>query len=170
MQEEQPDQVRNPRGWLLKAIEHDYGPPAGYRPREERLQKVTEKQRRIDVANHRKDELQRVQAEAARKRQQQEQAALARLQKQYGTPPADVALWQDILAELKEEAGAATYALAKAVHLLTIEDETAVFATSNSFVVDRVRESIGGLLVEMFRQRGHEVQEMKAVILGDRET
>jgi hypothetical protein len=36
MQEEQPDQVRNPRGWLLKAIEHDYGPPAGYRPLTER--------------------------------------------------------------------------------------------------------------------------------------
>jgi phage replication O-like protein O len=29
MQQEQPDQVRNPRGWLLKAIEQDYGPPAG---------------------------------------------------------------------------------------------------------------------------------------------
>ena len=36
MQEEQQNMVRNPRGWLLKAIENDYGPPAGYRPRVER--------------------------------------------------------------------------------------------------------------------------------------
>ena len=33
MAESQSARVKNPRGWLLKAIEQDYGPPAGYRPR-----------------------------------------------------------------------------------------------------------------------------------------
>src|SRR5690606_23619012 len=31
LQETAPDKVANPRGWLRKAIEEDYGPPDGYR-------------------------------------------------------------------------------------------------------------------------------------------
>ncbi len=35
-QEVNPQTIKNPRGWLRNAIENDYGPPDGYKPREQR--------------------------------------------------------------------------------------------------------------------------------------
>jgi hypothetical protein len=169
MQEEQPDQVRSPRGWLLKAIEDDYGPPAGYRPRAKREQEEAKKVHRGEAAERKKKELQKVRDEAAQERRKKEEETLDALRERYGTTRTEIELWQDILGELKDSASAMTYGFAKLVHLLTIQDETAVFATNNSILVERIRESIGSLLVEMFHQRGHNVQEMKAVILSENE-
>ncbi len=36
LQEEQPDKVKNPHGWLRKAIEEDYAAPDGFVPKAER--------------------------------------------------------------------------------------------------------------------------------------
>jgi phage replication O-like protein O len=166
---ENPGKIKRPGGWLRRAIEDDYDPPEGYRFPAEREQEAAEKAKRKEADKRNKENLHKAQAAAAEKRRQQEQEALTALEEQYGTTEAETNLWQDILAELKDEASSMTYAMAKGVNLLTIQDEVAVFATTNSFIIGRIRESMGGLLVEMFHQRGHEIQEMQAVILGEKE-
>ena len=58
--------VEKPPAWLRRAIEEDYGPPAGYRPRAERLRQ----QQAAEDQQRRKDE-----ERAARRRQEEHEAA-----------------------------------------------------------------------------------------------
>lgn len=46
LQENQPGKVNNPRGWLRTAIEENYGPPDGYKPKEQRAAEAAERERR----------------------------------------------------------------------------------------------------------------------------
>lgn len=53
LQESDPGKVKNPRGWLRTAIEENYGPPDGYKSKEERAVEAAERerqQREIDQA------------------------------------------------------------------------------------------------------------------------
>ena len=168
LQEDQPEKVKNPRGWLLKAIEDDYDPPAGYRPQADRKRESAEKDIRADMTKKQQERLQQVLDDAAEKRKEKEEKALQALQEQYGTTDVDIELWQTILDELKESVGGLTYASAKAVNLLTIEDDIAFFAAKNKFSVDKINEnSIGDLLADMFRKRGYDLKDMKPVIMKE---
>lgn len=46
LQESNPGKVKNPRGWLRTAIEEDYGPPDGYKSKEERAAEAAEREKR----------------------------------------------------------------------------------------------------------------------------
>ncbi|HTU91030.1 MAG TPA: replication initiator protein A [Gemmataceae bacterium] len=65
---ERGEQPKKPAGWLRAAIEHDYGPPAGYLQREERLRQ----QQAAEQKHRRQDE------EQALRRRREEQEAAAR--------------------------------------------------------------------------------------------
>ena len=164
---ETPGKIKSPGGWLRRAVEDDYDPPEGYRFPADREKEAAEKQKRSKSTKRNKANLSKAQAAASEERRKKDQETLIALQKQYGTTSSEREMWQDILDELKTEASGMTYASAKGVHLLTIDDETAVFAATNSFAVERIRENMATLLAEMFRKRGCEVHDMRAVILGE---
>lgn len=100
LQETNPKKVSNPRGWLRKAIENDYGPPDGYKSPEERAVEVAEEER-----------------------QQQERAAWLMLQEQrpaahtwaeqlverLGVPESLQHLTRDLQDVLKQQMTAATF-------------------------------------------------------------
>jgi len=46
LQETDSGKVNNPRGWLRTAIEENYGPPDGYKPKEQREAEAAERERR----------------------------------------------------------------------------------------------------------------------------
>jgi hypothetical protein len=168
LKQAKPDKIANPRGWLLKAIEDDYEPPAGYSTQAERDRESAERALQAEKTKKQREQLQKVLGEAAEKQKEEEEKALNALRERYGTTEEDIELWQSILDELKEGVGGLTYAFAKAVNLLTIEDDVAFFAAKNKFSVDRINEnSIGDLLVEIFRKRGFDLKDMKPVIIQE---
>jgi len=162
-----PGKIKSPHGWLRSAIEEDYDPPEGYRPAREREKDKQENAQRDATLKQRNADLVKLQKIDAEKRRLEQTKALSELQNRYETSQVEIDLWEDILEELRENGSGMAYGTAKSVHLLTIQNETAIFATANSFIVDRIRESFGDLLLEMFQQRGYNVHEMTAVILGD---
>jgi hypothetical protein len=93
----QPDQVKNPRGWLRRAIEENYGPPDGFLTLAERHQLAAEQEQQAQAADA------YVQASQARAAEQanQAQARRQRLHEQYGTTPEDLAFWQKAQQEIK---------------------------------------------------------------------
>lgn len=168
MQEELPDRLKNPRGWLLKAIEDDYDPPAGYRTEADRNRESVEETIQAEKTEKQQARLQQVLDDAARKRKEEEEKALRAVHEQYGTTESDIDLWQTILDEIKESVGGLTYASAKAVNLLTIEDDIAYFAAKNKYAVDKINDNkIGEILVEKFCKHGYNLQGMEPVIMNE---
>ena len=165
MEESQIAKVKNPRGWLLKAIEQDYGPPAGYRPRAVReAHKAQVQQRLQDSANA---EAQRRQSSETLLRQKQDEteALLARARETYQTTPDEVRLWQQVLGQLQRQAGTPTYALLKQTQLLTTNDGIALIGVANQLSMRWMRGRLGPELVTSFARCGHPVEAIQVVHL-----
>lgn len=97
LQHQTPDKLTNPRGWLRKAIEEDYGPPDGYKSsadREAEAQWERELQERQAALAEEKDRRQQEEEAAAERRQRE-------LREQYGTTEQEAILWQQVLDQLK---------------------------------------------------------------------
>jgi hypothetical protein len=94
--------MKNPAAWLRRAIEDDWGEPAGYLPRDQReqlRQAAQNKQRQEQERTHRKAETERLkkEREESEKRQQDEHVARIRA----SLTPAEL---QDIEHTAKTEA------------------------------------------------------------------
>lgn len=165
MEESQTARVKNPRGWLLKAIEQDYGPPAGYRPRAVReAHKAQVQQRQQDSVSA--EALRRQSSEALLRRKQEEtEQLLARARETYQTTADEVRLWQQVLGQLQRQAGMPTYTLLKQTQLLTTNDGIAVIGVANQLSVRWMRGRLGSELVGYFAHFGHPVEAIQVVHL-----
>jgi hypothetical protein len=132
LQREQPDKVQNPRGWLRRAIEEDYGVPDGYQSAAERAAAATAQEREY-AAQQAAFEEERRRAEAERENRQQAAAARqAQLRAAYGTTQREFDLWQQILAEFKNTMPEATFQMHVAdMVLLSLQDEQALIGLPN---------------------------------------
>jgi hypothetical protein len=113
LQQERPATVANPRGWLRKAIEEDYGPPDGYLTAAERARQAdatAEQHERQQRAAQQQEELatQRAVAKAAFRR---------RLQEKYGTSEEDERFWQEVCQECRHS-NSHLYELLTHAHIL----------------------------------------------------
>jgi hypothetical protein len=97
LQAERPDTLQNPRGWLRKAIEEDYGPPDGFITPEERVQLDAEAVKQAQRASAAERQHHAFVAE----RQAQQEARQRELQARYGTTEADYQLWSEVLTLFK---------------------------------------------------------------------
>ena len=169
MLEEQPNLVRNPRGWLLKAIEHDFGPPAGYRPRAEReeIRVCAEKQQK----EAEESEMIRQQAteETRRLHQAEKERLIASAQEAYQTTAAEEKLWQNVLHRLRPLTSDMTYTLIKDAQLLTTNDGTAIIGTVNQFSVHWLRNHLGTDLPAIFERCGQPVEAIQVLHLTPKE-
>lgn len=136
--ETNPAKVENPRGWLRRAIEEDYGAPDGYlspTARAAEAQWLAEQQAQIER------ELTEADARDAAKDAafvQNEQA----LQAQYGQGERERALWADFLTLVHMRSTGITDLLTHA-RLLQATADTALLGVPNTRVEDMVRHHPG---------------------------
>ena len=165
MQEEQPDLVRNPRGWLLKAIEHDYGPPTGYRPQTEREALKERAERRRKEAEETEVMRLRENKDAMRQNQLEKGKLMALAQETYQTTAVEVKLWSEVMSHLRLLASDVTYALIKDAQLLTTNDGIAIIGTVNQLSVNWLRNHLGTDLPAIFERCGQPVEGIQVVHL-----
>ena len=106
--EHNAEKIKNPHGWLRKAIEEDYSTPDGYKTSAQRAAEVAAanarqaEQRRMDSqvgADFQAEQAR--QAAAKAEKRALEVARLEQLYAQYGTTAEEQALWPRVLAELE---------------------------------------------------------------------
>jgi hypothetical protein len=153
LQEQTPGRIKNPKGWLRRAIEENYGAPDGYKSTTEREAEAAEKQHQKETFE------QAILAQEQRRREEQvqrQQAAAARLadfQKQYGTTQQEVDLWRQVLDEFKLSQAPGTFQayLADTV-LLSLRDGEALIGLPNfwmrDWVENRLAKKIGQTLTQ----------------------
>lgn len=132
--ETNPTRVENPRGWLRRAIEEDYGAPDGYQSPEAR---AAEARRQAEQEAQIERELAEADArEAAREAEaaQREQA----LAEQYGMGERERALWATFLTVVQPTHPGIGELLAHA-RLLQVTEGAAVLGVPNTRVADMVR-------------------------------
>nr|HMN30767.1 hypothetical protein [Caldilineaceae bacterium] len=98
LQQQQPERVENPRGWLRRAIEEDYGPPDGFMTAAERARQeaeVAEQAQRLAAGEEQQQAL-------AAQHQAQKEERKRRLQEAYGTSEADYRLWAEVLESFRQ--------------------------------------------------------------------
>ena len=137
LQQEQPDKVKNPHGWLRKAIEENYSAPDGYPSADERMAEALEAQRyatatQQTITNQQEETV----AEQERKRQQ-EAARLAELHHAYGTTQREIDLWNPLLQEFKQSMPTdAFYSYVADTCLLSLKDWEALIGLPNACARD----------------------------------
>jgi hypothetical protein len=124
--QETSEKVQNPRGWLRRAIEEDYGPPDGYRSPVE----VLAQQELQAAADQRR-------AEFAAQFQAQQSAFRTQLNVRYGTSETDEQFWQYVLADFKH-ARSDLYALFASGHILTWTGKQVQIGFTNEASIHRV--------------------------------
>lgn len=154
LEETEHGKIKNPCGWLRMAIEENYGPPDGYKPRAVREAEAAEAERRQREIERQLEEQDKQIEERRGKERQRRADRLTELQEQYGTTQQESDLWQEALAELKLQMPRATFETwFPQTQLLSIEDGVAVISVSNRFGRDwlekrppgRIRETLAGL-------------------------
>jgi len=119
LQEERPATVANPRGWLRKAIEEDYGPPDGFVTAEERARREAETTEQTQWA----EAIVEQQQAFAEQLQAQQTAFRRQLHERYGTTEADERLWQEVCADC-QHGQPHVYQLCTRAYMLNCSEET----------------------------------------------
>lgn len=160
LQAERPEEVQKPAGWLRKAIEDDYGPPAGYQSVAEReVEAIKEQQHQETRQRLEAESAQRFHAEQARKaeeqaqKQQEEAERLAKLYEQYGTTAEEQDVWQQVLTDLEMKLSPAVFqGHLTGSALFTVREGEAIVGLKNHFtrdwVANRLADKIQRALVK----------------------
>ncbi len=93
----QPAQVKNPRGWLRRAIEENYGRPDGFLSPAERQQQTADAERQAQAIAAASQASQDREAQQAAQQQRFRQ----QLHDQYGTTAEELAFWEQAQAEIQ---------------------------------------------------------------------
>jgi len=143
LQDVEPQKVKNPQGWLRRAIEEDYAAPDGYTSVAEREAEAAEKLRQEEAIQHAIAEQEQHRRAEQAQRQQAAAARLAALQTEYGTTQQEHDLWQQVLAEFKVSQPAGTFGsyLADTV-LLSLRDGEALIGLPNVWMRDWVENRL----------------------------
>jgi hypothetical protein len=120
LQEEQPEKVKNPRGWLRRAIEDDYGPPDGYVSAAERERRRREAERQ-DAQETALVEARQLALAAATSEQA---ARLQRRRDEYGATEEDVAFWAEAREAIRDTTTPHVYELVADTELLQLSEDT----------------------------------------------
>lgn len=96
-----PEKIKNPNGWLRKALEEDYGAPDGFISEADR----EEAEKQFNIEQQREEELARLEAARQQKQAQLEeenyQSWRNKLSEAYGTTEEDFDMWERALVGLK---------------------------------------------------------------------
>lgn len=141
-----PEKVRNPKGWLRRAVEEDYGAPDGFLSQEEREAQRLEEERRGRSLAEEKRKLAR-EEEADKKRKQEELLNWSKaVRKQYKTPSELVGVWNSLTDRVETLEGQSFFATYLKRSLL-------VSASGGEAVIVSPDDNIARLFRVKFRQR-----------------
>jgi len=141
-----PEKVRNPKGWLRRAIEEDYGAPDGFKTLEEReAQKHEEERLEQSLAQEREK---RAQEEAEEKKRKEEELFnwSKAVRDQYKTPRKLVSAWNNLTDRVETLEGQSFFTTYLKRSLL-------VSASDGEAVIVSPDDNIARLFRVKFRQR-----------------
>jgi hypothetical protein len=141
-----PEKVRNPKGWLRRAIEEDYGAPDGFMSQEEReAQRLEEERLERSLAQERKK---RTQEEAEEKKRKEEELLnwSKAVRDQYKTPRKLVSAWNNLTDRVETLEGQSFFTTYLKRSLL-------VSASDGEAVIVSPDDNIARLFRVKFRQR-----------------
>lgn len=137
--------TRNPRGYLIRAIQEDYPAPPGYQSLEQRAAEAEakiRKQAELDAILA----TQQADAEAAQRLQEEQKAkALAAWRGEHpetkipGTELTPTAAWDMTLERLKANMSALNFTFFTDTHLLTCDASTAIVAVQNKYAIEHLQ-------------------------------
>jgi hypothetical protein len=138
LQEELPESVKHPTGWLRRAIERNYMAPEGYTSAADRAAEQYREQLSHIMENQRQWQ------KAEQDRQEQAEAALlAQLQATYGTTQREIDLWNELLAQFKLSLPPATFSgYVENTLLLSLQDGQALIGLPNRYARDWVENRL----------------------------
>ncbi len=150
--------AKNPAGYLRRAIEDDYAPPAEFVPKAQREAKKQEQRRNEEYLAAQLKLQEKAQEQARLAAQNARRRAFAG-QPIIGTDLTTTEAWTTILARLEQELSRGNYALVAPSVLVQVEDETALVAFPSDFAREyaesRLTSTLRRLLIEIL---GHPVK------------
>lgn len=138
LEEYHPNKVKNPRGWLRRAIEENYGAPDGYLPPEERAQQkagYTEPQDGVDRTSYAAfidggelDARQAAQATAAAEREYQRATRRELIRRHFAPDAATLAFWELVQTDVRFAMPPEYYRLVADASILWMDEERVAIA------------------------------------------
>jgi hypothetical protein len=135
LQETDPQKVTNPRGWLRRAIEDDYGKPDGFKSRAEREDEAAaaEKRRQAIIEQEKKRAAQEEEKREQERREREEQ--LAQLRRDYKTPEATQKVWSEWKSQIRARTTLGKSLVLNDCELLALQDTRVVLWAATDYAV-----------------------------------
>ena len=175
LQEEDPEKISNPKGWLRRAIEEDYAEPDGYRSPQELEQ---ERQKREREQQERQAETDRVLESRRIHAEEQEQLRQERLkhrhkllthaEREYGTTDAQRAMWATVREELTVTLSDSFKPFVQDAYLLTVDPQgTAVIGTFDLIAQEMLGQRLAKRITKDLQRVHESVSSISVVLLND---
>jgi hypothetical protein len=135
--------VKNPIGWLRKAIEEDYSQPDEYKSEVKRITTQAKEKQHLQAQEKLLEEREQQQRALIQQKETDRIKQLEMLREQHHTTEQEDNLWHKVLSTLKEQVTETAFKiyLAQSV-LLAIQDGQALIALSNRFAEDWVKQRL----------------------------
>ena len=159
-----PEKVRNPKGWLRRAIEEDYGAPDGFKTLEEREAKKREEERlERSIAQERKK---RAQEEAEEKKRKEEELLnwSTAVREQYKTPRKLVNAWNNLTGRIEALEGQSFFTTyLKRSLLVSASDGEAVIVSPDDNIARLFRVKFRHRIENELSHEGLDVDRLEVV-------
>ena len=156
--------VRNPKGWLRRAIEEDYGAPDGFKTPEEREAERLEEER-IEQAKREKEEKQAQVLEAEQERKKEELANWLRSIREHYKVPSDLSnIWDDLGHKFEAMDGPSflTSYLNRS-QLAAVRDGVAVIVTQDESAAKYMNAKFSWRLANELKAAGLDVESLQII-------
>jgi len=159
-----PEKVRNPKGWLRRAIEEDYGAPDGFMSQEEREAQRLEEERLKRSLVEEKKKLAR-EEEADRRRKEEELLNWSKaVRKQYKTPSELVGVWNSLTDRVETLEGQSFFTTyLKRSLLVSANNGEAVIVSSDDNITRLFRVKFRQRLESELNNSGLQVDNLEVV-------
>jgi hypothetical protein len=171
--QENPQKVTNPRGWLRRAIEDDYGPPDGFLSTEEQEQKAREEEQKEIEQQHLAAQFEQEESrrQAAEHKRKEEQDELLRQAKQaYGTAKQQETAWHTLQERLRHTLPNGLASMIDRAQLLAVSPEGAAVIG----VWDRIHRDymmrLEKRIIQELADAGTKVKNIEPVLIAEAAT
>lgn len=165
-----PKRVANPRGWLRRAIEEDYGPPDGYKTPAELEAEVATKQAQEEAENAQKRLFEQQEAQRLLEKEKEREALEKRLDtliQQHDGDPAVLAKWRQVQTQMRLnfQTNTAVKTFIDDYHLIGVDDQKALFVVGHEVAAKILEHRLKQLVLNELRLAEFKVQEIEVLPL-----
>jgi hypothetical protein len=167
-----PQKIKNPNGWLRKAIEEDYGEPDGFISQAD----IEEQERQYEIEQQRQEELARLEAARQQKKAQLEEENYQQWRDELsianGTTQEDFELWERVLVGLKSAfIGSETVynSFIANAEILSVQDDKVLLGVGSQYAVDKLNHRNNLIFEREFRFIFKKPMQVEFVVVGSPE-